>query len=75
MPGGFKEKPIDRMAELNKPGKDDVREIPLGLVHAHLCGSFKDFGFCYERGGPYWRVLTRERTGLTWHFYRSHLCN
>ena len=48
MPGGFKEKPIDRMAELNKPGKDDVREIPLGLVHAHLCGSFKDFGFCYE---------------------------
>lgn len=39
MPGGFKEKPVDRMAELNKQGKDDVREIPLGLVHAHLCGS------------------------------------
>lgn len=38
-------------------------------------GHCKDFGFCCEWGGPYWRVLSRERTGLTLHFTESHLCN
>lgn len=33
-------------------------------------GLCKDFAFCYERGGPYWRVLTRERRGPALHFYR-----
>lgn len=68
MPGGFKERPADRVAELSKREADD----PGQFMHS-LVGHCGDSGFCSSDLGTLERCEQREDTTAL-HFYRNSRC-